>query len=615
MFFRVTSLLIGWVLCGLVSAAEHENKSGPFENFIRVEGTMLYDGDEPFRFLSFNVPTLNYVEDEMAFDNPNPYGLPSEFELRDLYKTINELGGRVVRSYTIPVRNRNFPKESVTFVEAPGVFNEDAFKVMDKVIALAGEYKIRLVVPLVNNWQWMGGRPNYAEFRGKTKDEFWTDRQLIEDFKKTIDYVLNRTNTITGIKYKDDPTIMAWETGNELQNPPEWGIEIARYIKSIDQKHILIDGFHAIHMENHHVWVQQYSIDEPAIDMINTHHYEVSPTEMIQNLKKTVEMIGGKKPVFLGEFGFISTTGIEKILDYVVSEPAIPGAFIWSLRRHHPEGGFYHHSEPVGYGLYRAYHWPGFDDGEIYDERNLLSMYRQKAFEIQGKPVPAISVPEAPALLPFKDSPVFSWQGSMGASGYNIERAESAAGPWVQIAYNVEDLDTPGFPLFSDESAQVGKQYYYRIFAKNQSGVSPSSNVIGPVKINWLMRMDKARNLAVLDESKGITIKTGDYRSYKEAFSRLHGDKGAWIRYFSPGQAKNLRLYAFEKGDGNNLRFEQSEDGIHFSPVEAKVTNYASEETNYDYLVPKLYEINQAKHVKVLFTGTSELVRAELEYR
>ena len=265
-----------------------------FEEFIRVEGTRLMEGDEEFRFLSFNIPTLNYIEDEMQFDNPNPYGLPSEFELHDVFKTINELGGRVVRSYTIPVRNRNFPADAVTYVEAPGKFNEEAFRTLDKVIALARQYKIRLVIPLLNNWQWMGGRPNYADFRGKTKDEFWTDRQLIEDFKLTVSYVLNRTNTITGIKYNEDPTIMAWETGNELQNPAQWGIEISRYIKRLAPKQLLIDGFHAIHLENLDVWVQQYSIDEPSIDMINTHHYEVSPARMIENLKKTVAMIGGK---------------------------------------------------------------------------------------------------------------------------------------------------------------------------------------------------------------------------------------------------------------------------------------------------------------------------------
>ena len=102
--------------------------SAGFEHFITVEGTSLKDGDADFRFIAFNVPTLLYVEDEMAFEQTNPYGLPNEFELRDLYQTVVEMGGQVVRAYTIPVRNRNFPEESVTYVEASGEFNEEAFR-------------------------------------------------------------------------------------------------------------------------------------------------------------------------------------------------------------------------------------------------------------------------------------------------------------------------------------------------------------------------------------------------------------------------------------------------------------------------------------------------------
>ena len=152
----------------ILLAASPVHGTGEFERFITVQGSSLMDGDEAFRFIAFNVPTLLYVEDGMAFEQTNPYSLPTEFELRDVFQTVKDLGGRVIRAYTIPVRNSKFPRESVTYVEAPGMFNEEAFKAMDLVIALAGEYGTRLVIPLLNNWEWMGGRPNYAEFRGKT---------------------------------------------------------------------------------------------------------------------------------------------------------------------------------------------------------------------------------------------------------------------------------------------------------------------------------------------------------------------------------------------------------------------------------------------------------------
>jgi len=590
-----------------------------FDNFITVDGTALKDGDEDFRFISFNVPTLLYVEDEMKFSVTDPYGLPTEFELRDLYQSVADMGGQVVRAYTIPVRNENFPKGSVTYVEAPGVFNEEAFKVMDMAIALAAEYDIRLVFPLLNNWEWMGGRPNYAAFRGKTKDEFWTDPQLIADFKLTIDHVINRVNTITGVPYKDDPTIMAWETGNELENTPEWGVEIGRYIKSLDSKHLLIDGFHAIHLEGLSIWVQDYSIEEPSFDLINTHHYEKTAIETIANLKETVRRIGGKKPVFLGEYGFISTTGVKNIIDYVIGEDDIPGALIWSLRRHHKDGGFYFHSEPASDGTYRAYHWPGFPDGEVYDETAMLELQRNKGFEIQGKTPPPRRKPEPPRLLEFDGAPQFSWQGSAGASGYDIERAPNSAGPWSLIAHNVADTVTPGFALYSDETATVGTQACYRVKALNMAGISAPSNTHCVPNITHLTRVDQARNMGVLLDFEDITIEFGDNRAYKEAFSRLTGKDGSVLIYDGDGDIQNVRVYAYESKAAPALNISASEDGDAYIKTAVTHEIFVNDEKNYDYLIPTEYTITPSpeadQYIKLDFTDKVSIVRVEVDYK
>ena len=582
-----------------------------FEHFITVDGARLMDGDEEFRFVSFNVPTLLYVEDEMEFSQTNPYGLPSEYELRDLFATVREMGGLVVRAYTIPVRNRRFPNEAVTYVEGPGEFNEEAFRAMDLALALAREYGIRVIVPLVNNWQWMGGRPNYAEFRGKDADAFWTDPQLIADFEATIAHVLNRRNTITGVLYKDDKTILGWQTGNELQNPPAWALEIGKYIKSIDRRHLLIDGFHGP--------APQYALDAPEFDVLDEHHYETSPIEMLRNLKRTVDEVAGRKPVLLGEFGFISTSGFEAVLDYVIGEHRIPGALVWSLRRHHRNGGFYQHSEPVGHGIYRAYHWPGFDEGEPYDERSLLHLVRDKAFEIRGREAPPIAAPQPPELLPFESSPMFSWRGSTGAGSYEIERSTSPDGPWRVIARGVEDVGTPGFALFSDTDAKVGASSFYRVRAGNAAGESEPSNVVGPVRIDHLTRVDRARNLAVLLESKGIELRTGDYRSYKEAFSRLHGEKGAYLVCTAPGRLIGVRVYAYEADADPAITLSWSGDGVSWQPIDALVKHFASNEKNYDYLVPVRYEyaVSRARagYFRADFSDAADVVRVEIDYR
>lgn len=584
-----------------------------FENFISVSGNQLMDGDKAFRFISFNVPTLNYQEDEMAFSLTNPYRLPDEFEMRDVFETVKEMGGQVIRIYTIPVRNKNFPDEAPTYVESPGQFNEEAFKVTDMMLSLANEYEIRIIFSLLNNWQWMGGRPNYADFRGKTQDEFWTDPQLIEDFKQTVNHVINRKNTISHINYKDDKAILCWETGNELQSPFEWTRTITRYIKSLDENHLVLDGYYAIDDRT----VLEEALLEPSIDLVSSHHYEKNPIDIPKHIRKNIKVIKGRKPYLVGEFGFASTTGLELVLNEVISNEDVCGALIWSLRFHRREGGFYWHSEPMGSGIYKAYHWPGFKSGESYDEIGLMKMMRQKAFEIQGKETPTVNAPERPLLLPIGNAYSISWQGSMGASSYDVERAESERGPWHLVGYNISDANVPYFPLFHDETAQIGKSYYYRIKAKNSAGISKESNAVGPVKIKEKALIDRMKNYGMLYHSEGVKPVTGSDRDYKEIIHRLQGDSGAAIVYFIPGFFKQFSIYSFERAPAAQLRIESSVDGEEWNSLELEPASFVNSESNYNYLVPRIYNYHKSgeiKYIKIVFKGLVDLGRVELLY-
>jgi hypothetical protein len=58
--------------------------------------------ERELRFVSFNIPNLNYVEDEFAFDRKHPYRLPDEYEIRDALLSVRQMRGQVVRLYTFP---------------------------------------------------------------------------------------------------------------------------------------------------------------------------------------------------------------------------------------------------------------------------------------------------------------------------------------------------------------------------------------------------------------------------------------------------------------------------------------------------------------------------------
>ena len=295
--------LILMIFCNLFLIKQDHAQTTTFDNFITRSGSKLMDGNSEFRFISWNIPNLNFVEDEMDFTREYEFGLPTSYEIRDALESVKQMGGTVVRTYTIPVRSQTDVEGVPKYVLAPGVLDESSFLTMDTMLAISNEVGVRLIIPLLNAWKWMGGRPQYADFRGKTVHDFWTDRQLIDDFKMTIEYVLNRRNTVTGIMYRDDKTILCWETGNELPCPYSWTKKIVSCIKSMDKNHLVMDGYNAFDSGR----IPEESLNDPNIDIVTSHHYASDPSKLFKHIQTYLDKVKKRKPYVIGEFGFVST--------------------------------------------------------------------------------------------------------------------------------------------------------------------------------------------------------------------------------------------------------------------------------------------------------------------
>ncbi len=593
---------ISLLVCGCCGTSQG------FDHFVTRQGDRLMDGPKEYRFISFNIPNLHYVEDNLPFEETNPWRLPDEFEITDALTAIQQSGGRATRIYTLSVQAPGDAPDIPRHVLGPGQFNEEAFRALDKVLEVANRTGVRVIIPFVDNWIWWGGIREYAAFRGKKKEAFWTDPQIIADFKKTIEHVINRTNTYTGIKYKNDKAILAWETGNELQCPDEWTREIARYIKSLDENHLVIDGFFSSVLRDE-------SIENPYIDIVTTHHYPSNPREMFEQVKSNRAKSKGKKPYFVGEFGFVETDAVRTLLNNVIAD-GTSGALIWSLRYRSRDGGFYWHSEPFGGDRYKAYHWSGFASGQAYDERNLMALMREKAFEIQGQTPPQLPVPIAPVLLPIEDVAAISWQGSAGAQSYDIERAERKNGPWIEVGRNISDAAIPYRPLFNDTSVEIGKAYFYRVKAQNDAGVSKPSNIVGPVAVRYLTLVDEMRDFSLVARHKDVTPETSKTRNAKEDMDRMKGDNGASLVYKLPDTIRSCVVYAFLPKELADFRFQVSSDGQTWQTVDAERKDFFSGEGQYGYFKPVRYQADtgQGRFIKIEFTGEAQISRIEIAY-
>ncbi|KAI3519230.1 hypothetical protein L1887_08257 [Cichorium endivia] len=144
---------------------------------------------------------------------------------------------------------------------SPGSYNEQMFKGLDFVVAEARRFGIKLVLSLVNNYESLGGKKqyvNWARNQGQyltSDDDFFRNPVAKEFYKNHVKTVLTRYNTLTGVMYKDDPTIMAWELMNEPRCTSDtsgrtiqaWITEMAAHVKSIDRNHLLeagLEGFY-----------------------------------------------------------------------------------------------------------------------------------------------------------------------------------------------------------------------------------------------------------------------------------------------------------------------------------------------------------------------------------
>jgi mannan endo-1,4-beta-mannosidase len=582
---------------------------GQFSSFVSTKRDKLMDGDRELRFISFNIPNLHYIEDDHTFESPNPWRIADEFEIRDALTAIKQLGGNVVRIYVPSVRKEMDSPLIIRHVESPGQFNEEAFKGYDKVLQIANELRVRVIIPFVDNWWWWGGTADYARFLGKPKEAFWTDSTIIADFKKTIEHLINRVNIYTGISYKDDKAILGWETGNELEVQDfSWTKEIAGYIKSLDRNHLVIEG-------THRQTIQDEALSDPNIDVLSLHFYR--PAYQTVNLMLDARMKSkDKKPFFVGEIGRNPIDSLRMILDSVISS-GMSGIMIWSMRSHNRDGGFYYHQN--------AYRWPGFISGKPWDEQAVINLFREKAYQINGVPSPAVSIPQPPKLLPIATPYKISWQGSTGASSYSIERKERFLlffARWQVIDSNASDANINYRPLFIDTLAEPGTNYSYRVRARNSSGISEVSEVIGPVSAPCRLLVDEfedSRKMA--RKSSGVTIITNKENiRAKEDGSRLLGSSGDSIVYQLPAQISSVQVDAFftTKDHEKDLKFSSGVSQQSIFPINASRKIFEVFNNAYRAFTPVRYNVTHIpkdhRYIVIFLKEGIQLGRLEIGY-
>ncbi|MGI4788187.1 MAG: hypothetical protein ACRYFS_04985 [Janthinobacterium lividum] len=442
--------------------APHGTYHSSFSSFITRSGSHLKDGSQDFRFIALELGAVHRNESDVLPDESDRW--PNAYEISDQFQSVVQAGGTATRLY--PLSFGADPRSN--HVLGLDKYNETAFRTLDKVLQVANNDHVRVIIPFIDQYKYWGGVPQFSAWSGVSDKEFYSSPQCLENFKRLIHYVLNRRNTYTGVLYKDDKAILAWQLGNELWSTVQWEASTAAYIKSIDRHHLVAAGEHnSVKM-----------LGDPNVDILDAHLYQYwSKNPNLAGICHDFrQKIGDKKVLIVGECGMGDTANIVALYDEVIQD-GTSGCILWKALGHNRSGGFRFHAEEAGYS---SYHWPGFAATDKPGDANLLRQTQVKAYEIRRLPLPRLLKPSAPALLPISSPKTIYWQGVTGANSYDIQRTNTVRGPWETLAVNISDEREYPEPEFADMTAVAGQSYYYRLRARNSAGVSPYSSPAGP---------------------------------------------------------------------------------------------------------------------------------------
>jgi len=363
----LSSAAIVWLLAGAAAAAP-----------VTVSGSNLMLDGSPFRFVGAN---CYYLMEQARNGN-----------LAAVDEVLNEaqaMGLRVVRTWA-------FYDGPGGLQTAPDVYDDTYLAGLDYVIKGAADRGLKLILTLTNYWSDYGGMPqNVAWDLGvplsaaeAQRNEFYYDTSgSWNRYRNTLQHILNHGNTLTGIDYKDDDTIMAWELANEPRASRNylygtaaqdraaylnWIEQMSAYIKALDPDTLVSLGTEGLDPAYDYVppdnfgWEQtDFVIDQnfPGIDFAVAHnwaeHWGYSGmSTMAQYMQMVADQAfdatsGLGRPYVLEEFGRSRDLGggtIERDTWFdayfqTAYDNGASGAMFWIL---------YHDAYPDydGYGVY-----------------------------------------------------------------------------------------------------------------------------------------------------------------------------------------------------------------------------------------------------------------------
>jgi mannan endo-1,4-beta-mannosidase len=206
--------------------------------FVRAQNGTFYLGCEPFAYVGCNTWDLM---DTARYPNLRPLVDRRLDDMKARGLTVGRTWG-----FSLGIGESMVQRQQALQLK-PGVYDEGVFAGLDYALVAARKRGIKLILCLEDYWLSVDRYIAWSPTAGG-KTDFYTDWAVRQMYKAHLRFFTGRVNTISGVAYKDDPTIFAWNLMNEPRCTgcgwalQEWVDEMSQYMKAIDPHHMVTIG-------------------------------------------------------------------------------------------------------------------------------------------------------------------------------------------------------------------------------------------------------------------------------------------------------------------------------------------------------------------------------------
>ncbi len=316
--------------------------------FVRVADGRFVIGDAPFAFVGANVAVT--------------HSAPHRASLEAALDAVVADGGTVIRVWALGEAPLDAPawRREYAMRVGPEGWVEESFVHLDRVLVEARRRGLRVVVVLANRWgdyggfselaRWAGMPPRDRDLSPAELDAFLACARCDALFDAHLRRVLGRTNTVSGVAYRDDPTVLAWELVNEVTATTTagerallgWVDRHAQTVRALAPRQLVSAGHLGWRtLRDRAVWRAVHAL--PSIDFADLHAYPRRDPR-VRSMRDLHAWIDARaadaralgKPLVIGELGFsLSEPDAARWLDAFLQRArrvGVAGVLLWIYR-------------------------------------------------------------------------------------------------------------------------------------------------------------------------------------------------------------------------------------------------------------------------------------------